>query len=166
MYSRAFAKRTLTPEKKRKVDHAGMRSSYGSISAAKAPSSASGARNTMIPAGKAPVAARQYHKPAPSNILSKLSTLSSGPTKHEQATSIQRSHSLLTRPNPEPSPAPCPEVDPAPRISPQPASDIVPNRDDRLAIVEQLEVGPVDHKPPLDDPHFERLEPNSGIRLS
>lgn len=42
----------------------------------------------------------------------------------------------------------------------------VPVRDDRLAIVEDLTPGPVDHKPPFDDPRFEKLEPNSGIRLS
>ena len=42
----------------------------------------------------------------------------------------------------------------------------VPARDDRLAIVEDLVPGPADHKPPFDDPRFEKLEPNSGIRLS
>lgn len=41
-----------------------------------------------------------------------------------------------------------------------------PKRDDRLALIEDLEVGPTDHKPPFDDPHFRQLEPNSGIRLS
>ncbi|EJD05074.1 uncharacterized protein FOMMEDRAFT_81119 [Fomitiporia mediterranea MF3/22] len=40
-----------------------------------------------------------------------------------------------------------------------------PVRDDRLAIVEDLVPGPVDHKPAADDPDFEKLEPNSGIRL-
>jgi hypothetical protein len=44
-------------------------------------------------------------------------------------------------------------------------SDGAPQRDDRLALIEDLEVGPIDHKPPFDDPHFEYLEPNSGIRL-
>lgn len=41
----------------------------------------------------------------------------------------------------------------------------VRTRDDRLALIEDLEPGPYDHKAPFDDPHFERLEPNSGIRL-
>jgi minichromosome maintenance protein 10 len=40
-----------------------------------------------------------------------------------------------------------------------------PKRDERLALVEDLEVGPVEHKPPFDDPLFEQFEPNSGIRL-
>nr|GAT45932.1 predicted protein [Mycena chlorophos] len=39
-------------------------------------------------------------------------------------------------------------------------------RDDRLAIVDSLEMGPYEHKPPFDDPRFEQVEPNSGIRLS
>lgn len=38
-------------------------------------------------------------------------------------------------------------------------------RDDELALVEELELGPAEHKAPFDDPHFEYLEPNSGIRL-
>ena len=40
-----------------------------------------------------------------------------------------------------------------------------PVRDDTLTVVEDLEPGPSDHKPPADDPSFEKLEPNSGIRL-
>ena len=154
-------------EKKRKVNHAGQRSSFGGTTTTSAPILASAARTmTTRPAGKVPISAKQYHKPTPSNLLSKLSTLSGGPPKHEQVKSVQRSHSLLARSKPEPSLALSPGVDEAPPITPQPVSDIVPNRDDRLAIVEQLEVGPIDHKPPPDDPHFERLEPNSGIRLS
>lgn len=39
------------------------------------------------------------------------------------------------------------------------------NRDDNLAIIEELEPGPVEHKPIADDPQFKRFEPNSGIRL-
>jgi len=39
-------------------------------------------------------------------------------------------------------------------------------RDQRLALVEGIEPGPVDHTPPFDDPHFKKFEPNSGIRLS
>lgn len=38
-------------------------------------------------------------------------------------------------------------------------------RDDNLALIEDIPLGPADHKPPFDDPHFEKLEPNSGIRL-
>ena len=102
------------PEKKRKVNQ-----TFGTQNM------------TARRAGKGPVTTTQYTKPAPSNILSKLSKLSGGPPS-----------------------------------TPQPISNAVPGRDGGLAIIEQLEVGPIDHKPPPDDPHFERLEPNSGIRLS
>lgn len=39
-------------------------------------------------------------------------------------------------------------------------------RDEDLALIEDLTLGPSEHRPPFDDPHFEKLEPNSGIRLS
>jgi minichromosome maintenance protein 10 len=39
-------------------------------------------------------------------------------------------------------------------------------RDDRLALVEDLERGPYDFTPLTDDPDFQLLEPHSGIRLS
>ncbi|KAJ6464289.1 hypothetical protein C8R47DRAFT_1326780 [Mycena vitilis] len=51
-------------------------------------------------------------------------------------------------------------------LRPLDAVEAEPLRDERLAIIENLEVGPVDHKPSFDDPHFQQLEPNSGIRLS
>lgn len=38
-------------------------------------------------------------------------------------------------------------------------------RDNTLAIVEDLELGPAEHKPLAEDPTFEKLEPNTGIRL-
>lgn len=58
------------------------------------------------------------------------------------------------------------------RPAPLPAEhddDVAPEaakRDERLTLIEDLEIGPTEHKPPFDDPIFERLEPNSGIRLS
>ena len=41
----------------------------------------------------------------------------------------------------------------------------VPLRDDRLAIIEDLVPGPMEHSPTPDDPNFSKAEPNSGIRL-
>lgn len=38
-------------------------------------------------------------------------------------------------------------------------------RDERLALVEDLEPGPYDFASPHDDPDFERLEPHSGINM-
>lgn len=39
-------------------------------------------------------------------------------------------------------------------------------RDDRLAIIEELNPGPYEYKPPFDDPNFQHYEPHSSIRLS
>ncbi|KAH8827204.1 hypothetical protein DL96DRAFT_1498714 [Flagelloscypha sp. PMI_526] len=39
-------------------------------------------------------------------------------------------------------------------------------RDENLAVIEELLPGPYDHTPPVSDPLFTSLEPNSGIRLS
>ena len=38
-------------------------------------------------------------------------------------------------------------------------------RDEDLRVVENIELGPKDHTPPVDDPNFAKLEPNSGINL-
>lgn len=44
--------------------------------------------------------------------------------------------------------------------------DSVLKRDDRLALVEELERGPYEFTPPSDDPDFLQLEPYSDIQLS
>ncbi|KAG1816707.1 uncharacterized protein BJ212DRAFT_1446818 [Suillus subaureus] len=160
-----LAPATPSPKKKRRVDHAGhtQRSLLGGTSATSRSLSSSGARSVNPrPSGKGPIATVQYQKPAPSNLLGNLSKLSGGTAKQENANSAQRSHSLLARPKPEPSIASNSKMTEVPPSASQSASDIVPNRDDRLAIVEQLEVGPVDHKPPLDDSHFSDLSQIQG----
>lgn len=43
---------------------------------------------------------------------------------------------------------------------------ITSKRDDRLALINDLEPGPYEHNPPFDDPKFDKLEPNSGIYLT
>ena len=45
------------------------------------------------------------------------------------------------------------------------AAASAPTRDDQLAIIEDLRPGPEEHKPPPDDPNFDKVEPHSGIRL-
>lgn len=62
-------------------------------------------------------------------------------------------------------PVSCPGLDAAALMRRVEAID-APKRDDRLVLIENLEVGPTDHKPTFDDPHFQHLEPNSDIRLS
>ncbi|KAI9450818.1 hypothetical protein BJY52DRAFT_1300845 [Lactarius psammicola] len=81
-------------------------------------------------------------QPGPSNVISKLSALSKhAPSSAEQCVP-ERSSSFADK------------------------ASGVPARDDNLTLIEELELGPYEHKPPFDDPLFERFEPHSGIRLS
>jgi minichromosome maintenance protein 10 len=88
-------------------------------------------------------------KPAASNVLSKLATVTRHALEAEEKEPLVRSSAFTDRPQP-------PEV----------VSDAAPRRDDRLALIEDLEVGPTNHQPSFNDPYFKQLEPNSGIRLS
>jgi minichromosome maintenance protein 10 len=96
---------------------------------------------------------RQYPKLAPSNVLNKLVTLSHRTGDSEPRDRVIRSSGFAESPS-----------TPAASTS---AMDVIPavERDERLAIIEDLEPGPVEHTPPSDDPEFQHLEPNSGIRL-
>lgn len=81
----------------------------------------------------------QVPQPGPSTFLNRLKNIS---TKEESEVAVvTRSSAFAERAEP-------------------------PKRDDDLALIEDFEVGPYDHKAPFDDPHFESLEPHSGIRLS
>lgn len=92
----------------------------------------------------------KYQKPAPSNVLNKLATLSHQPAEEHKRDTVVRSSAFTEAPPPNE------EV----------FGDLsVPRRDERLALIEDLEPGPVDHTPPFDDPDFKQLEPNSRIRL-
>jgi minichromosome maintenance protein 10 len=93
-------------------------------------------------------------RPAPSNVLAKLASLNRRPIGDIPAEAITRSSGF----------AESPPTDAGIDLGPSGGSN-APQRDDRLALVEDLQVGPVDHKPSFDDPNFEQLEPNSGIRL-
>ncbi|KAH7882687.1 hypothetical protein F5I97DRAFT_1931298 [Phlebopus sp. FC_14] len=108
--------------------------------------------------------APQHVKPAPSNVLSKLSGLSNRSNEHHEATPLLRSTDLAKNTRPEALSSMPMAKEPEHETSL--IANKAPQRDDHLAIIEELEMGPVDHKPPPDDPLFERLEPNSGIRLS
>ncbi|KAJ7802186.1 hypothetical protein B0H14DRAFT_3884706 [Mycena olivaceomarginata] len=88
-------------------------------------------------------------KPAASTLLSKLAHVNRQPFDKVEPEPLVRSSAFTDTPR-----------------DPSVSSSTAPQRDDRLAIIETLDVGPVDHKPPFDDPYFQQLEPNSGIRLS
>ncbi|KII90124.1 hypothetical protein PLICRDRAFT_159473 [Plicaturopsis crispa FD-325 SS-3] len=92
-------------------------------------------------------------QPAPSTLLSKLANLNTTPVERVPD-AVNRTTGFSERPQPQ-LPMSHPEDDGG-----------APKRDDRLALIEELEIGPYEHKPLIDDPTFETLEPNSGIRLS
>ena len=91
-----------------------------------------------------PQAEVQYTKPAPSAVLSKLAALNHRPVDNEPRDRVTRSSGFSEPPS---------------------NGDRIHNRDEHLAIIEDLEPGPTEHTPPSDDPDFQLLEPNSGIRL-
>ncbi|KAG6866330.1 hypothetical protein C0991_005797 [Blastosporella zonata] len=96
----------------------------------------------------------QFTKPAASNLLKNLANASRGQQNSGRNLPIARSSGFTERP---PIPVTQDHEDPLNSAS---------KRDDRLALIEELEPGPVNHIPPADDPDFEKVEPNSGIRLS
>ncbi|KAJ7938428.1 hypothetical protein B0H13DRAFT_1698561 [Mycena leptocephala] len=104
----------------------------------------------------APVNKRQAEdfvpaKPAASTLLSKLANVNRRPLDTVEPEPLVRSSAFTDVPQ-----APDPVA----------SGSTAPQRDERLAIIESLEVGTADHKPSFDDPLFQQLEPNSGIRLS
>ncbi|OSX62254.1 hypothetical protein POSPLADRAFT_1142839 [Postia placenta MAD-698-R-SB12] len=91
-------------------------------------------------------------KPAPSTVLQKLASAHAKLKTQPVDVTATRSSGFAEKP--------------APNVPVEGASIEALPRDDRLALVEDLVPGPYEHKPPFDDPRFEKLEPNSGIRLS
>ncbi|PPR05047.1 hypothetical protein CVT24_010194 [Panaeolus cyanescens] len=94
--------------------------------------------------------AEKYAPPAPSKLLSNLSAVTARRTMDdEEAETVSRSTGFKE----------------APKVIPmkEPAGL---KRDERLALIEELEPGPYEHNPPSDDPLFEKFEPHSGINLA
>ncbi|KAI0060179.1 hypothetical protein BV25DRAFT_1828294 [Artomyces pyxidatus] len=118
----------------------------------KATGTLSGKRSLIVPPVEARSSAtpRSTSKPPPSNVLNKLSRLGTTAAKAVVPEPVERSTSFAEKP----------------RTAAEPEKNYGAPRDDRLVIVEELEPGPYDHKPPFDDPLFEKLEPNSGIHLT
>ena len=90
--------------------------------------------------------------PPPSTVLQKLAKA------HNKKTSSSEREATTTRSTAFSARPPAPSQDPS--------EEFGTKRDDDMTVIEDLTLGPADHKPPFDDPHFEKLEPNSGIRLS
>ncbi|KIK95195.1 hypothetical protein PAXRUDRAFT_827256 [Paxillus rubicundulus Ve08.2h10] len=178
--STLLAPGTPSPKKKRRVEQAGGQERKPSAVGGPPRSEHPRANESVRPTGKhiavLPNVLPHHVKPAPSNVLDKLSAFHARSATRSEANLVIRSSSLAEKPKPKPPPPPPPQAASAPTLIPpehgHEASIIssslaaMPQRDDRLALVEELEMGPTDHRPTPDDPLFERLEPNSGIRLS
>lgn len=141
-----LAPATPSPKKKRKTVH---------VSNAARPPFPSASRSTTSRTQRPSKnsEAIQFSKPAPSNLISKLADLRNSNTS-TQAEST-RSSSFTERPAISSS-----------SLQTEREGARIQARDDRLALIEKLEMGPYEHTASLDDPTFERLEPHSGITLS
>jgi minichromosome maintenance protein 10 len=91
---------------------------------------------------------KEYTKPAASNLLTKLATISNRASTSDDAAAGARRSAAFSE---------------AASLPPVVSANA---RDDRLALIEELPIGPIEHNPPPGDPTFNTLEPYSGIRLS
>ncbi|KAI6126388.1 hypothetical protein EDD16DRAFT_1554654 [Pisolithus croceorrhizus] len=158
-----LAPSTPSPRKKRRLGNLNQGRKLPTTGSARNPRESNGQVNANGHTSEPPPVIAQQLQPPPSSVLQKLSSFRKQPGKQSLAPSYVRSSSLSEKPQP------CPTV----TVTRQPdheaaheSSHSVPERDDNLAIVEELRMGPIDHKAPPDDPLFEHFEPNSGIRLS
>ncbi|KAL0067149.1 hypothetical protein AAF712_005719 [Marasmius tenuissimus] len=144
---------TPSPRKRRKVEI--------TDKAKESSSSTQRSRTALEPLNKGPQKdTNVFQQPAASSLLSKLASIRQ--TKEDAETHSARSFrttSFTDRPHQ-------PRLDEPKSIPSAGEPSSSRNRDGRLALVEDIEPGPVEHTPPFDDPLFEKLEPNSGIRLS
>lgn len=138
-------------EKRKLNHHARGESSQSAQPAASGTLSSSKHGTSLIKSRAQPE--KQYTKLAPSKVLNQLATLNHRPVDDEPRDRVIRSSGFA-----EPPSNPIPKNDDVAGIP-------APNRDERLVIIEDLEPGPAEHTPPSDDPEFQQLEPNSGIRL-
>ena len=87
--------------------------------------------------------------PAPSTVLLKLADAHRKHNAQPEESTVSRTTAFSD----------------APAVAPS-GTTTAPERDDRLALIEDIPMGSAEHTAPFDDPHFEKLEPNSGIRLA
>lgn len=87
---------------------------------------------------------------APSNVISKLATLGRSDDVEENDRPSVRTTGFSEQ-----------------AAAPQPAPEerLAHKRDERLALIENLQQGPYEHTAPHDDPAFEKLEPILGLTL-
>ncbi|TFK36538.1 hypothetical protein BDQ12DRAFT_633779 [Crucibulum laeve] len=149
--ARLLVPATPSPRKKRKLDHKEPRRPIPKPIFQSA--SQHGSKGSSSKLSNAPRTAESFVKPAPSNMLSKLANLNRRAADGPQVTTATRTAGFKDRPHTPPPPEDGMDVDAL-------------KRDERLALIEDLEPGPYEHTPSSTDPKFLELEPNSGIRLS
>ena len=136
----------IQPEKKRKLEH--------NITLSRPVFQTAPQQNASCSTGgNVKVATDLYFKPAPSKLLNKLAKMSSVNADPTVTASVPRSTGFTEKPK---------GIEPAQQEDQLLSS----KRDDRLALINDLEPGPYDHNPPFDDPKFDKLEPHSGINLT
>ncbi|KAF5343126.1 hypothetical protein D9758_015215 [Tetrapyrgos nigripes] len=137
-----LAPATPSPKKKRKIDDPVQKHFPSSSSSRGALRTVNGSSSSKSD----PLAS----KPAPSKLLNRIASMDHASQNDAQVHQAARTSAFTERPHVW-------DASPAGSSS---------KRNEDLTITENIPLGPADHKPPFDDPHFERLEPNSGIRLS
>ncbi|KAF8970690.1 hypothetical protein BDZ97DRAFT_1790519 [Flammula alnicola] len=143
-----LAPATPSPKKKRKLDHQLPGKPLARPIFQTAPQQNWSLNSSL---GSKP-AEEQFKKVAPSNMLNKLATMKRKDDQADVVETIPRSTGFTEKPK---------------EIQPEAEEEYLAHkRNERLALVENLEPGPYEHTPPHDDPNFERLEPHSGINLS
>ncbi|KAG9310850.1 hypothetical protein JVU11DRAFT_8705 [Chiua virens] len=153
-----LAPATPSPRKKRRIGQAASHKlTDGRLSTAEHPWQES-ARSAVKPAS-----VTHHAKPAPSNVLHNLATLRHEPTPSDPSP-VVRSSDLAEIRRPK-LPELCALQERGTDAPIASTSCSIPQRDESLAIIEDIQIGPADHKPPPDDLSFARLEPNSGIHL-
>ncbi|KAI0363154.1 hypothetical protein BV20DRAFT_1126452 [Pilatotrama ljubarskyi] len=148
--SHLLAPATPSPKKKKPADKAQRYQAHRHPTTSSSIGSSSSTSSRPIAAPSFPLKQIKPNPPlAPSSVLQKLAQAHSAKDKAPVTDVVVRSTAFSAKPAP---------------ISPFDPED-THARDETLALVEELALGPAEHKPPFDDPHFEKLEPNSGIRL-
>ena len=92
-------------------------------------------------------------KPAPSNFINKLASMK---RKDDPVDFVEPTTSRSTGFTEKPK-----EIDQSVQVD-----HLAHKRDERLALIEDLEPGPYEHNAPTNDPNFDTVEPHSNINLT
>jgi minichromosome maintenance protein 10 len=94
---------------------------------------------------------KEYAKPAPSNFINKLASLKRKDDPVDFVEPTARSTGFTEKPK---------EIDQSVQVE-----HLAHKRDERLALIEDLEPGPYEHNAPTNDLKFNTVEPHSNINL-